>query len=68
MPITKLKKDVRQRKNLHKPINDISHLLNLMKVFNYNLYLCCLLTYGCLCAFREIRLLKWKDFSDDQVQ
>ena len=65
MPITKLKTR-RQTEKLHKPINDISHLLNLMKEFNYNLYLCCLLTYGCLLRpHREIRLLKWKDFSDD---
>ena len=34
--------------------------------FNFNLYLCCLLTYGCLLRpHREIRLLKWADFSDD---
>ncbi|MBL6590512.1 MAG: tyrosine-type recombinase/integrase [Flavobacteriaceae bacterium] len=65
MPITKLKRR-RQTEKLHKPINDISHLLNLMKEFNYNLYLCCLLTYGCLLRpHREIRLLKWKDFSED---
>ena len=65
MPITKLKRR-RQTEKLHKPITDLSHLLNLMKGFNYNLYLCCLLTYGCLLRpHREIRLLKWKDFSDD---
>ena len=40
--------------------------MNLIKGFNFNLYLCCLLTYGCLLRpHREIRLLKWKDFSDD---
>ena len=65
MPITKLKRR-RQTEKLHKPINDISKLLNLMKEFNYNLYLCCLLTYGCLLRpHREIRLLKWNDFSYD---
>ena len=65
MPITKLKRR-RQTEKLHKPITDLSHLLNLMKEFNYNLYLCCILTYGCLLRpHREIRLLKWKDFSDD---
>ena len=65
MPITKLKRR-RQTEKLHKPISDISYLLNLMKEFNYNLYLCCLLTYGCLLRpHREIRLLKWKDFRDD---
>ena len=37
-----------------------------MKQFSFNLYLCCLFTYGCLLRpHREIRLLKWKDFSDD---
>ena len=37
-----------------------------IKLFNFNLYLCCLLTYGCLLRpHREIRLLKWGDFSDD---
>jgi len=31
--------------------------------------LCCLLTYGCLLRpHQEIRLLKWKDFSDDLTQ
>ena len=65
MPITKLKRR-RQTEKLHKPINDLSHLLNLMKSFNYNLHLCCLLTYGCLLRpHREIRLLKWKDFGED---
>ena len=65
MPITKLKRR-RQTEKLHKPITDLSHLLNLIKRFNYNLYLCCLLTYGCMLRpHREIRLLKWKDFSDD---
>ena len=30
------------------------------------MYLCCLLTYGCLLRpHQEIRLLKWGDFSDD---
>tara|TARA_B100000886_G_C20411896_1_gene487448 strand:+ start:1626 stop:2150 length:525 start_codon:yes stop_codon:yes gene_type:complete len=37
-----------------------------IKDFNENLYICCLLTYGCLLRpHQEIRLLKWKDFSDD---
>jgi len=62
---TKLKSK-KQNEKLHKPIKDILCLLNLIKKFNYNLYLCCLLTYGCLLRpHREIRLLKWKDFSDD---
>ena len=56
----------RQTEKLHRPIKDISNLLCLMKQYNHNLYLCCLLAYGCLLRpHREIRLLKWKDFSDD---
>jgi integrase len=59
-------KSKRQNEKLHKPIGDLNNLLCLMMKFNYNLYLCCLLTYGCLLRpHREIRLLKWKDFSDD---
>jgi integrase len=51
---------------LHSPIKDIRILLNQIKEFNYNLYLCCLLTHGCLLRpHQEIRLLKWRDFSDD---
>ena len=51
---------------LHSPIKDIRILLNQIKEFNYNLYLCCLLTYGCLLRpHQEIRLLKWTNFSDD---
>ena len=46
---------------LHSPIKDIRILLNQIKEFNYNLYLCCLLTYGCLLRpHQEIRLLKWR--------
>ena len=51
---------------LHSPIRDVRFLLNQIKEFNYNLYICCLLTYGCLLRpHQEIRLLKWEDFSDD---
>ena len=42
------------------------NLLDSIKEFNYNLYLCSLLTYGCLLRpHQEIRLLKWCDFSED---
>ena len=59
-------KSKRQNEKLHKPIKDISCLLNLLRRFDSNIHLCCLLTYGCLLRpHREIRLLKWKDFSDD---
>ena len=50
------------KSNLHKPIKDIQDLLNNLKEYNYNLYLCCLITYGCLLRpHQEIRLLKWSD-------
>ena len=61
-PIPKL----RQKEVLHKPIHDISILLEEIKSYNENLYLCCLLTYGCLLRpHREVRELKWGDFSGD---
>ena len=47
---------------LHKPIKDVQGLLNDLKGHNQNLYLCCLITYGCLLRpHQEIRLLKWSD-------
>ena len=56
----------KQAETLHKPIEDIKSLLEEIKQYNFNLFLCCSLTYGCLLRpHREIRLLKWKDFSDD---
>ena len=59
-------KTKKQAEVLHKPIQNIEELLNELKMFKHNLYLCCLLTYGCLLRpHQEVRLLKWKDFSDD---
>ena len=56
----------KQTETLHKPIEDIKSLLEEIRQYNFNLFLCCSLTYGCLLRpHREIRLLKWKDFSDD---
>ena len=56
----------KQTEKLHKPINNIGLLLDEVKSFNSNLYLCCLLTYGCLLRpHREVRQLRWGDFSDD---
>ena len=47
---------------LHKPVKDVQSLLNDLKEHNQNLYLCCLITYGCLLRpHQEIRLLKWSD-------
>jgi integrase len=51
---------------LHKPFRDVNTLLEDIKSFNENLFLCCLLTYGCLLRpHQEIRNLKWGDFSED---
>ena len=51
---------------LHKPFKDVSTVLEDIKSFNENLFLCCLLTYGCLLRpHQEIRNLKWGDFSED---
>ena len=56
----------KQEEVLHSPINNVGELLLRIKNFNVNLYLCCLMTYGCLLRpHQEIRLLKWENFSDD---
>ena len=63
--IQKLVKRSRVSERLHKPIKDINALLEEIKSFDRNLYMCCLLTYGCLLRpHREIRLLMWGDFND----
>jgi hypothetical protein len=66
-PIYKSKlKTRKQEEVLHKPIDDVSGVLELVKSYSNNLHICCLLTYGCLLRpHQEIRLLKWGDFSDD---
>ena len=47
---------------LHKPIKNVPALLEDIRNFNDSLYICCLLTYGCLLRpHQEIRLLKWGD-------
>ena len=51
---------------LHKPFDNINGVLDAIKEYNNQLYLCCLMTYGCLLRpHREIRELTWGDFSDD---
>ena len=56
----------KQEEVLHKPISDLKGLLERIKTHNSNLYICALLTYGCLLRpHHEIRLLRWGDFSDD---
>ena len=52
----------RTKSTLHKPIKDVQSLLKDLKKHNHYLYLCCLITYGCLLRpHQEIRLLKWSD-------
>ena len=52
----------RAKSTLHKPIKEVESLLKDLKKDNHNLYLCCLITYGCLLRpHQEIRLLKWSD-------
>ena len=51
---------------MHKPFDNIIEILEDIKEYNKQLYLCCLMTYGCLLRpHREIRELTWSDFSDD---
>ena len=51
---------------LHKPFDNINEIFENIKAYNKQLYLCCLMTYGCLLRpHREIRELTWSDFSDD---
>ena len=51
---------------LHKPFESTADILNDIKKFNVNLYRCCLITYGCLLRpHREVRELKWTDFTKD---
>jgi len=64
-PISEIKSKKSTAK-LHKPLGDIKSVLAEINRFNSNLYLCCLLTYGCLLRpHREVRELSWNDFSDD---
>jgi len=51
---------------LHKPFDNVNEVLDAVKDYNQELYLCCLMTYGCLLRpHREIRELTWSDFSED---
>ena len=59
-------KSKKTKAKLHKPYSNIKEMLDEIKLFNENLHLCCLMTYGCLLRpHREIRELTWGDFSDD---
>jgi integrase len=64
--ITSVPKPKRAKARLHKSYQNITEILEDIKAFDHNLYLCCLFTYGCLLRpHREIRELKWGDFSVD---
>jgi integrase len=59
-------KSKRSKANLHKYYSNLNPILDELNSFNSNLYLCCLMTYGCLLRpHREIRELAWGDFSED---
>ena len=63
------KKSRKTKAKLHRPIDNIKSTLEAIKAYNFNLYLCCLMSYGCLLRpHREIRELRWGDFSDDLRQ
>ena len=64
-PVSNIDKK-REKQSMHKPIQDAPALLDEIKSHNENLFLCCLLTYGCLLRpHQEIRQLTWGDFSED---
>ena len=59
-------KSKRTNAQMHKPFDNVNEILEAIKTYNKQLYLCCLMTYGCLLRpHREIRELTWSDFSDD---
>jgi integrase len=63
---TKGLKRKKSKANLNKPFNDIEAILEEIRAFNFNLYLCCIMTYGCLLRpHREVRELTWGDFTED---
>ena len=56
----------REVQSLHQPFDDVQAVLAEIREYNENLWLCCLLTYGCLLRpHQEIRQLTWGDFSED---
>mgnify|MGYP006110742999 FL=1 len=59
-------KSFKSKAVLHKPFGNVKAVLEDIKSYNKNLYLCCLLTYGCLLRpHREVRELTWGDFTGD---
>ena len=67
-PVKQIKRR-RQKTKLHKPITNLKEILSELRLFNNNLHLCALLTYGCLLRpHREILNLRWCDFNDNLTQ
>ena len=59
-------RSIKAKARLNKPLLNVPAILKEISQYNENLYLCCLLTYGCLLRpHREVRELKWSDFTDD---
>jgi len=59
-------KTKKTKERMHRPFSNLLDVLDEIKLFNSNLYLCSLMTYGCLLRpHREIRELTWGDFSED---
>lgn len=51
---------------MHEPFEDVAAVLEEIRDFNSNLYLCCLITYGCLLRpHKEVRELSWQDIAPD---
>ena len=64
-PMTEIKSK-KSKAVLHKPFDNVNEVLDAVRDYNQQLYLCCLMTYGCLLRpHREIRELTWSDFSED---
>ena len=60
---------IQQRKvatAMHEPFENVAAVLEEIRDFNDNLYLCCLITYGCLLRpHKEVRELSWQDIAPD---
>lgn len=61
--------NIRLRKSqetLHRPFENVAEVLAALKAYNFNLYLCCLCTYGLLLRpHQEVRNLTWGAFNAD---
>ena len=67
-PLHQIKR-MKIKQSMHKPFEDVHAVLEDIRSFNDKLFLCCLLTYGCLLRpHHEIRNLTWGDFSEDLSQ